>query len=144
MNPINIFMENEILNQSTVLDNLQMSIQDSSECISQTNSVQPDGTAYYPTANNAVQPDVTAESIILATVILLYGAITMLGAMFAIHRGVSPSYVMRTIALLSVINASVLLVITGVSDAAIAPIVGLFGTIIGYIVNRHPSGNKQD
>jgi biopolymer transport protein ExbB/TolQ len=51
---------------------------------------------------------------------------------------------MRTIALLSVINASVLLVITGVSDAAIAPIVGLFGTIIGYIVNRHPSGNKQD
>lgn len=134
-------MENEILNQQFFSEQV-VSVEDTT-CISQTSSLQPDGTSYYP-PSNTVSKDVTAESIVLAIVILLYGAITMLGAMFAIHKGVSPSYVMRTIALLSVINASVLLVITGVSDAAIAPIVGLFGTIIGYIVNRHPSNRSTD
>lgn len=135
VDPINIFMEQEniLIDQSQSID---------TTCISQTASLQPDGTAYYPPQEN-LNKDVSAESIILSVVILLYGAITMLGAMFAIHKGVSPSYTMRTIALLSVINASVLLVITGVSDAAIAPIVGLFGTIIGYIVNRHPNNGNN-
>lgn len=128
---INIFME-ELLNTTPLI------IQDSA-CLPETTEVRADGTDYSLPIQKTT-PNVDAESIVLAVVILVYGAITMLGSMFAIHKGVSPSYVMRTIALLSVINASVLLVITGISEAAIAPIVGLFGTIIGYIVNRHPSG----
>jgi hypothetical protein len=59
---------------------------------------------------------------------------------------VEPEQILRTFGILVIIFAAIFLVIAGYSDTQITPVIGLLGTIAGYLLGRkiEPSKPKAD
>jgi Flp pilus assembly protein TadB len=66
--------------------------------------------------------------------IILLACVTILLRREAEH--VSPEQLLRTFGILVIIFAAIFLVIAGYSDTQITPVIGLLGTIAGYLLGR--------
>lgn len=74
---------------------------------------------------------------ILSCEVLLFGIIVLL-ILFVLFRKreATPDDILKTLAVVLVIIGSLFTMTAGFSSAQIAPIIGLFGTIVGYIIGR--------
>lgn len=67
---------------------------------------------------------------------LVFGLIVILLATYLIKAGKSSEAVLRIFGTILIIVIAVFLVVAGYSDTQIAPVMGLLGTIVGYLLGK--------
>ena len=67
---------------------------------------------------------------------LLFGVMISVIVAYLIRTGSEPEAVLRVFGTVTIIFAAVFLIVAGFSDSQIAPVIGLLGTIVGYLLGR--------
>ena len=84
---------------------------------------------------------------ILSCEVLVFGFV-VLAVVFWLYRSrnATPDDILKTVAVVLIVIGSLFAMTAGFSSAQIAPIIGLFGTIIGYVIGRRSDSadNKAD
>ncbi|MGL1861053.1 MAG: hypothetical protein OCC46_00855 [Pseudodesulfovibrio sp.] len=76
--------------------------------------------------------------------VLIFGLITILIMVKAIERGKSVDSLIKLFGMTLVIIGALFLVVAGYSDKQTAPVIGLLGTIVGYVLgNQTATDNTQ-
>ena len=79
----------------------------------------------------------TAENAMTVSAsILLFGAFTIVIAALLIKWGHNSESTLRVLGTITIIFASIFLIVAGYSDKQIAPVMGLLGTIAGYLLGK--------
>lgn len=79
----------------------------------------------------------------LTLVILLFGALVLLAEYLLLRQTQKTSYeLMQLFAVNLIITGTLVLISAGYSASQIAPALGLFGTIAGYLLGRHSNGDE--
>jgi hypothetical protein len=89
--------------------------------------------------------DVTAFSLRLSTYVLLFGLLLIAGFLFflyKIQKGIG-NFAFQLIGLVIVVVAALFVIVTGYDRDQITPIVGLLGTIVGFIFGSN-TNNRED
>jgi hypothetical protein len=86
--------------------------------------------AHWWTADNALT---------ISTVVLFFGLCVMFMSARALMRGIPASAVLRLFGMLTIIVMAVFLIVAGYNTEQVAPVVGLLGTLAGYLVGRSAS-----
>ncbi len=86
--------------------------------------------AHWWTADNALT---------ISTVVLFFGLCVMFMSARALMRGIPASSVLRLFGMLTIIVMAVFLIVAGYNTEQVAPVVGLLGTLAGYLVGRSAS-----
>lgn len=80
----------------------------------------------------------------LTLVILLFGALVLLAEYLLLRHAKKSSYeLMQLFAVNLIITGTLVLISAGYSAEQIAPAMGLFGTIAGYLLGRRPDQNNH-
>lgn len=74
--------------------------------------------------------------------VLLFGLIISIIAAALIKNGKNSDSVLRTLGTITIIISALFLVVAGYSDKQISPVIGLLGTIAGYILGKSNSESK--
>ena len=80
----------------------------------------------------------------ISVVVLVFGIITLVLATYLINRGKSSEAILRTYGTILIIVTSVFLVVAGYSSSQIAPVMGLMGTVAGYLLGKGEASVKKD
>lgn len=72
----------------------------------------------------------------MSSIVLLFGLIVILLATYLIRSGKNSEPVLRIFGTILIIMVSVFLVVAGYTDTQIAPVMGLLGTIVGYLLGK--------
>jgi len=115
--------------------------------IPQTNSQQLETSKTDLTSNTSSIPSPTGHSateIYLSLGVLLFGIVILVLEVFVLLRqkqgwGVNST---RIVGLTLVVIAGVFLITAGYSESQIAPMIGLLGTIVGYLLGKSDSSPK--
>jgi hypothetical protein len=86
--------------------------------------------AHWWTADNALT---------ISTIVLFFGLCVMFMSARALMRGIPAAAVLRLFGMLTIIVMSVFLIVAGYNTEQVAPVVGLLGTLAGYLVGRSAS-----
>lgn len=78
----------------------------------------------------------TSNAMTISASVLVFGLIICLLAAFLLKQGKSADNVLKTLGTILIIVASLFLVVAGYSDKQIAPVIGLLGTIVGYLLGK--------
>ena len=78
----------------------------------------------------------TTNAMTMSSVILAFGVVVLVLATFLIRGGKSAESVLATFGTILIIVVAVFLVVAGYSDKQIAPVMGLLGTIAGYLLGK--------
>lgn len=81
------------------------------------------------------------QAMTISSVVLLFGIVVIVTAAILVWRSSSPQDLLRTIGTLLIVICAVFLVVAGYSDKQIAPVMGLLGTIAGYVLGRTPTSS---
>jgi hypothetical protein len=77
-----------------------------------------------------------ATVLTLSLAILVFGLIILALITFLIMRKTEPGFVLRAFALPLIIISALFLVVSGFSQQQIAPVIGLLGTVAGYLLGK--------
>jgi hypothetical protein len=91
--------------------------------------------AHWWTADNALT---------ISTVVLFFGLCVMFMSARALMRGIPASAVLRLFGMLTIIVMAVFLIVAGYNTEQVAPVVGLLGTLAGYLVGRSASSEAVE
>jgi succinate-acetate transporter protein len=82
----------------------------------------------------------------ISVAVLFYGAFTLILAALLIKSGKSSESVLRIFGTILIIIVAVFLVVAGYSNDQIAPVIGLLGTLAGYLLGKGESSsmNRKD
>lgn len=72
----------------------------------------------------------------ISSAVLIFGAMILGLATYLIKEGKSSESILRIFGTILIIIAGVFLVVAGYSDRQIAPVMGLLGTIAGYLLGK--------
>jgi hypothetical protein len=72
----------------------------------------------------------------LAIAVLVFGAVIVAAQFWVMRRGASTEEVLKGFALTLIIIGTLFLIVAGYSNNQIAPAVGLFGTLAGYLLGK--------
>ena len=72
----------------------------------------------------------------ISSVVLLFGLLVILLATYLIRSGINTEAVLRIFGTILIIMVAVFLVVAGYTDTQIAPVMGLLGTIVGYLLGK--------
>jgi hypothetical protein len=72
----------------------------------------------------------------ISSVVLAFGLLVILLATYLVRSGVNTEAVLRIFGTILIILVSVFLVVAGYTDTQIAPVMGLLGTIVGYLLGK--------
>ena len=72
----------------------------------------------------------------MSAALLVFGVVVLLLATYLIKVGKSSEAVLRIFGTILIIVIAVFLVVAGYSDTQIAPVMGLLGTIAGYLLGK--------
>jgi hypothetical protein len=75
----------------------------------------------------------------ISTIVLFFGLCVMFMSARALMRGIPAAAVLRLFGMLTIIVMSVFLIVAGYNTEQVAPVVGLLGTLAGYLVGRSAS-----
>lgn len=95
-----------------------------------------------PLSRNAKEPEVTGswwsttDAMTISSVVLVFGVTVLILAYGVIQKGAQPDAVLRIFGTILIIVSAVFLVVAGYSDKQIAPVMGLLGTIVGYLLGK--------
>jgi len=78
------------------------------------------------------------DAMTISSVVLLFGVLVIILAYFAIQKGQPPEAILRMFGTIVIIVSAVFLVVAGYNDKQIAPVMGLLGTIVGYLLGKEP------
>ena len=78
----------------------------------------------------------TQNAMTMSSVVLIFGIIVIAIAGLLIWRGHSGTAVLRILGTILILVMAVFLVIAGYNDQQIAPVMGLLGTVAGYILGK--------
>jgi len=86
----------------------------------------------------------SAWEFILSCEVLLFGLLVLF-VIFLLYRRrhATPEDILKTIAVVLVVIGSLFAMTAGFSSAQIAPIIGLFGTIVGYVIGRRSDAREN-
>jgi small-conductance mechanosensitive channel len=100
-----------------------------------------------PTAGTAVTavPLWSSQEFILSCAILLFGIIiiALQYSLMRINRQAPAADIFRYYTITLIIIGALVLVSAGLSDRQISPVIGLFGTIAGYVLGRSESNRAR-
>ena len=89
----------------------------------------------------------TRNAMTMSAALLVFGVVVLLLATYLIKVGKSSEAVLRIFGTILIIVIAVFLVVAGYSDTQIAPVMGLLGTIAGYLLGKEskekPSAPSQ-
>jgi hypothetical protein len=78
----------------------------------------------------------TRNAMTMSAAVLLFGLVVIFLATYLIRAGKSAEAVLRIFGTILIIVIAVFLVVAGYSDTQIAPVMGLLGTIAGYLLGK--------
>lgn len=82
----------------------------------------------------------TSYEFALAALVIAFGLVIMLSVSYALKgRNATPEQLLRFYGVIVILIATTLLIIAGLNNNQIAPAVGLFGTVAGYLLGRGQS-----
>lgn len=84
----------------------------------------------------------TTNAMTISLCILIFGLFVIWLATNLLHEGKSADNVLKTLGTLLIIIAALFLVVAGYSNEQIAPVIGLLGTIAGYLLGKGNNENK--
>ncbi|WP_086930717.1 hypothetical protein [Agarilytica rhodophyticola] len=82
------------------------------------------------------------EAMTISSVLLIFFFIVLCLATYLIRIGRSPEMVMKFFGTILIIAVASFLVVAGYDDKQIAPVIGLLGTIAGYLLSK--DGNSDN
>jgi hypothetical protein len=80
----------------------------------------------------------------ISSTVLFFGLCVMFMSARALMRGIPAASVLRLFGMLTIIVMSVFLIVAGYNTEQVAPVVGLLGTLAGYLVGRSASSEAAD
>jgi hypothetical protein len=85
----------------------------------------------------------TSYEFALAVLILLFGTLVIFSASRTLSgKEVTPEQALRFYGVIVIIVGTILLIVAGLTNNQIAPAVGLFGTLAGYLLGRNQSNDR--
>lgn len=85
----------------------------------------------------------THDAMTISASVLIFGAFLIGLASIAMFRGAAASTVLRVYGMLTIIVMSVFLVVAGYDAQQMSPVIGLLGTLAGYLVGRSSSSAEK-
>lgn len=91
----------------------------------------------------------TTNAMTMSATVLAFGLIVIFLATYLIRHGKNTEAVLRIFGTILIVVVAVFLVVAGYSDTQIAPVMGLLGTIVGYLLGKEtkeylePSNKKE-
>jgi uncharacterized protein YjeT (DUF2065 family) len=83
---------------------------------------------------------ITSYEFALAVLVLLFGVLVILSASMTLKgKSVTPEQALRFYGVIVILIGTILLIVAGLSNNQIAPAVGLFGTLAGYLLGKNQS-----
>jgi len=96
-----------------------------------------------PSKSELLNLSVEQQSLSLSVLIVIFGFVIIWAANKQMSSGSNPDSVLKVFGGISIVILSVLLIAAGFSDQQISPVIGLLGTMAGYILGRTSSINKK-
>ncbi len=84
----------------------------------------------------------SANAMTISSVVLGFGLLVLFLATYLLKSGRSPESILRIFGTILIIVASIFLVVAGYSNNQIAPVMGLLGTIAGYLLGKEEKTAK--
>ncbi len=113
-------------------DNLDRQIEQAKQTIPTVQSTTPAETTWWSTTN----------AMTISASVLIFGLIICLLAAMLLRQGKSADNVLKTLGTILIIVAALFLVVAGYSDRQISPVIGLLGTIAGYLLGKNGTDSK--
>ena len=85
----------------------------------------------------------TTNAMTMSTAVLVFGLLVICFATYLIRTGQHMESVLRIFGTILIIVIAVFLVVAGYSDQQIAPVMGLLGTIVGYLLGKESGDTKK-
>lgn len=77
-----------------------------------------------------------ADAMTISAAVLIFGSVIMLLATCLLYLGKNADDVLKLFGTIIIVISAVFLVVAGYTDTQIAPVIGLLGTIAGYLLGR--------
>ena len=84
------------------------------------------------------------SSFYLSCSLLLFGLVVLLLIGYLIKTGKDPEALLRSFGTILIIIVAVFLIVAGYSEKQIAPVIGLLGTVAGYLLGKSQSTRKEE
>ena len=82
------------------------------------------------------------DAMTISAAVLIFGAFIIALAALLIQKGKAAEDVLRIFGTVIIIISAVFLIVAGYSDKQIAPVMGLLGTIVGYLLGKDTASSK--
>lgn len=83
------------------------------------------------------------DAMTMSATVLVFGFLIILLATYLIRVGKNTESVLRIFGTILIVLVAVFLVVAGYTDTQIAPVMGLLGTIAGYLLGKDTRENKD-
>lgn len=80
----------------------------------------------------------------VSSAVLIFGVLILVLATYLIRVGNSADSVLKIFGTILIVIASIFLVVAGYSDKQIAPVMGLLGTIAGYLLGKETKKDSTE
>lgn len=99
-------------------------------------------------ANVGANPDPIAngaydDSLMLSYVVVGFGVFVLLCITYLIQKNKQPDILLRPFGTILIVIGAVFLIVAGYSEKQIAPVIGLLGTIAGYILGKESKEKSE-
>ena len=102
--------------------------------ISSTTASNGNSTSWWSTTNAAT----------MSSIVLVFGLMICALVMALMRQGRNADSVLKVMGTILIIISSIFLVVAGYTDTQIAPVMGLLGTIVGYLLGKNTDGTPKD
>jgi len=79
------------------------------------------------------------DAMTISSVVLIFGLLVLLMIALLIRSGKDTEAILRTFGTILIIVGAIFLVVAGYSTTQVAPVMGLLGTIAGYLLGKNNS-----
>lgn len=94
------------------------------------------------TASHADTWWTTTNAMTISATVLVFGLMVIMTIAYLIQRGRNPEELLKIFGTTLIVVMAVFLVVAGYSDQQISPVMGLMGTIAGYLLGRNAHSNE--
>lgn len=86
--------------------------------------------------NSYSKPDwwTAADAMTISSAVLIFGCVIMFLATYLLYKGKNADDVLKLFGTIIIVISAVFLVVAGYTDTQISPVIGLLGTIAGYLL----------
>jgi hypothetical protein len=84
------------------------------------------------------------DAMTISASVLVFGCFIMLLATILLYKGITSHDVLKLFGTMIIVISAVFLVVAGYSDTQIAPVIGLLGTVAGYLLGSKDTTENDD